>query len=127
MISKRSAYGFGLAALLAVSAPLLAHHGVQAYDMPRTVVLRGTIANFEWTNPHSQVHLDVTDEHGQVVHWNFEAQPPSILTHAGWTRNSLKPGEQVTIYTHPAKNGTPIGILMKVVLANGQELTQDER
>jgi hypothetical protein len=127
VISKRCAYYFGLMALFMVAAPLWAHHGVQAYDMSRTLVLKGTIANFEWTNPHSQVHLDVADEHGQLAHWDFEAQPPSILAHAGWTRNSLKPGDQVTIYMHPAKNGTSIGILMKVVLANGQELTQDER
>jgi hypothetical protein len=116
-----------LAGLLVVSIPLLAHHGGVAYDMSKKIVLKGTIAQFEWTNPHSQVHLDVTDEKGNVVHWNFETQPPSILVHAGWTRNSLKPGDQVTLTASPAKNGSAIGILTKVVLTNGQELTPTEK
>ena len=113
--------------LAAISAPLFAHHGGAAYDTEKSVTLKGTIANFEWTSPHSQIHLDVTDEKGNVVHWNFECQPPSILTHAGWTKNSLKPGDQVTIVARPTRNGAPIGIVSKVILANGQELTPTEK
>jgi hypothetical protein len=113
--------------LLVVSVPLFAHHGGVAYDTAKSITLKGTITNFEWSNPHSQVHLDVTDDKGNVVHWNFESQPPSILIHAGWAKNSLKPGEQVTIIARPAKNGSPIGILSKVVLADGQELTPTEK
>ena len=116
-----------LIGLLAVSLPALAHHGGAAYDMGSRVTLKGVIANFEWTNPHSQVHLDVTDEKGNVVHWDFETQPPSILIHAGWNRNSLKPGDQVTLTAAPTKNGAPVGILMKVVLADGTELTPTEK
>jgi hypothetical protein len=89
--------------------------------------LKGTVTNFEWTNPHSQIHLDVTDDNGKVVRWNFEAQPPNILVHAGWTKDSLKPGDQVTIVGTCAKNGAPIGIIQKVVLANGRELTMAEK
>src|SRR5271163_2925399 len=100
-----------LVGLLAVSLPLFAHHGGVTYDTGKQVTLKGTIAEFEWTNPHSQVHLDVTDEKGNVVHWNFETQPPTILIHAGWTRTSLKPGDQVTLVARPAKNGSPIGLL----------------
>lgn len=106
--------------LLTVSSPAFGHHGTQAYDQSKTITLKGTIANFEWANPHSQIHIDVTDNQGNVVHWNFETQPPNILTHAGWTRNSLKQGDQVTVIGNPAKNGAPIGIITKVVLANGQ-------
>ena len=116
-----------LTALLSFSLPAFGHHGGAAYDTSKQLVLKGTIAEFEWTNPHSQVHLDVTDDKGNVVHWNFETQPPSILIHAGWTRNSLKPGDQVTLTASPAKNGSPIGILTKVVLADGQELTPTEK
>jgi hypothetical protein len=110
-----------------ISAPLLAHHGGAAYDSEKSVTLKGTIVNFEWSSPHSQIHLDVTDEKGNVVHWNFECQPPSILMHAGWTKNSLKPGDQVTIVARPTRNGAPIGIVSKIVLANGQELTPTEK
>jgi hypothetical protein len=116
-----------LAGLLATSIPLFAHHGGVDYDATKHVVLKGTITGFEWTNPHSQVHLDVADDKGNVVHWSFETQPPSILVHAGWTRNSLKPGDQVTLTATPTKNGAPVGLLSKVVLANGQELTPNEK
>jgi hypothetical protein len=116
-----------LAAALAIAAPLFAHHGGVAYDMGRKITLKGTITNFEWTNPHSQVHLDVTDDKGNVAHWNFETQPPTILVHAGWHRDSLKPGDQVTLVATPAKNGSTIGLLSKVVLADGQELTPTEK
>lgn len=95
--------------------------------MDKKVTLKGVIAQFEWTNPHSQVHLDVTDDQGNVTHWNFESQPPSILNHAGWTKNSLKPGDQVTLTFHPVKNGALVGILMSVTLPDGTELTPNEK
>jgi hypothetical protein len=113
--------------LLVISVPLFAHHGGAAYDTGKSITLKGTIVNFEWTSPHSQIHLDVTDDKGNVVHWNFECQPPSILIHAGWTKTSLKPGDQVTVVARPTRNGSPIGIVSKVVLGNGQELTPTEK
>ena len=116
-----------IASLFLMAAPLLAHHGGVAYDTDRSITLKGTITNFEWTNPHSQVHLDVTDDKGKVVHWDFETQPPSILIHAGWHRTSLKPGDQVTLVAVPAKNGSPIGLLRRVILADGAELTPTEK
>ena|ERR1700722_3403301 len=118
---------FVIFGLLAISAPTFAHHGTTAYDPQHKVTMKGTVANFEWTNPHSQIHLDVTDDQGKLVHWNFEAQPPNILIHAGWTRETLKPGDQLTVVVNPAKNGSPIGIIQKIVLANGQELTMTEK
>jgi Family of unknown function (DUF6152) len=124
---KRVTHLFVIFGLLAISAPMFAHHGTTAYDPQRKVTMKGTVANFEWTNPHSQIHLDVTDDQGKVVHWNFEAQPPNILIHAGWTRETLKPGDQLTVVVNPAKNGSPIGIIQKIVLANGQELTMTEK
>jgi hypothetical protein len=127
MKTKALTYFIVIIGLFAASVPAFGHHGTLAYDPQRKVTLKGTITNFEWTNPHSQIHLDVTDDKGNVVHWNFEAQPPNILIHAGWTRDSLKPGDQVTIVGTPAKNGAPIGIIQKVVLANGQELTMAEK
>ena len=113
--------------LMAFSGLAYAHHGGEAYDMGRQITLKGVISQFEWTNPHSQVHLDVTDDRGTVTHWNFETQPPSILTHAGWTRNSLKPGDQVMLVAHPVKNGAPVGIVMSVTLASGEKLTPNEK
>ena len=113
--------------LLVISVPSLAHHGGAAYDSEKIVTLKGTIVNFDWSTPHSQIHLDVTDDKGNVVHWNFECQPPSILINAGWTKNSLKPGDQVTITARPTRNGAPIGIVSKVTLADGRELSPTEK
>lgn len=118
--------------LLAVSGllsvtPVFAHHGTAAYDQQKPITLKGTVAGFEWTNPHCQIHLDATDDKGEVVHWNFEAQPPNILIHAGWTKNTLKPGDQITLIGTTAKNGAAVGIIQKVVLSNGQELTMVEK
>lgn len=115
---------FGLALL---SLPLFAHHGTATYDMGNRVTLKGVITFFDWSNPHTQVHFDVTDDKGKVVNWNLECQPPSILNHAGWTKNSLKPGDKVAITLFPARNGSPVGLLNKVVLADGQELTPNEK
>ncbi len=120
-------YLFVTVGLLADPVSSFAHHGTVAYDPGAKVTLKGTIANFEWRNPHTQIHLDVADDKGNVVHWNFEAQPPNILIHAGWTKDTLKPGDQVTIVASPAKNGAPVGIIQKVVLADGQELTMTEK
>lgn len=124
---KRATYFSLIFCLLALSVRTFGHHGTVAYDPQQKVTLKGTVTNFEWTNPHAQIHLDVTGDNGNVVHWNFEAQPPNILVHAGWTRGSLKPGDQVTIVGTRAKNGAPIGIIQKVVLANGRELTMTEK
>src|SRR5262245_19523775 len=110
--------------LFAVSVHTFAHHGTSAYDQQNRMDFKGKIAAFEWKNPHSQIHLDVADDKGRVVRWKFEAQPPNILTHAGWNRDSLKPGDQVTLVGSAAKNGAPIGIMQRIILANGQELTQ---
>jgi Family of unknown function (DUF6152) len=127
MKAKPAACFLILAGLLAGSVSAFAHHGTVAYDPGAKVTLKGTIANFEWRNPHTQIHLDVAGDKGSVVHWNFEAQPPNILIHAGWTKETLKPGDQVTIIASPAKNGAPVGIIQKVVLASGEELTMTEK
>jgi len=117
----------GLVGLVMVSSPAFAHHGGAAYDAGNKITLKGTVSNFEWTNPHTQVHFDVTDDKGNVQHWNFENQPPSILIHAGWTKNSLKPGDEVTIIATPAKNGSYVGLLSKVIFPDGRELTPTEK
>ena len=127
MKTKLALLPSALLALTSFSTPLVAHHGTAEYNFGHRVTLMGTITCFDWSNPHTQVHIDVKDDKGNVVHWNLENQPPSILTHAGWTRNSLKPGDQVSILISPAKNGSPVGLLSKVTFPNGEELTPTEK
>ena len=109
------------------SSPTIAHHGITNYDMKKTIVLTGTITNFEWSNPHCLAHVDVTDDSGHVSHWTLEMNSTITMSHQGWIRNSLKRGDQVIVETHPARNGAPVGITsgpgfaLKVVV-NGKEV-----
>jgi len=91
--------------------------------MKKTTTLKGTIARFDFMNPHSLVYFDVKDDRGNVVHWVCESLPPGRAIRAGWKHDSLKPGDQVTVTFNPAKNGSPVGFLQKIVLADGKELT----
>ena len=106
--------------MLAVSA--FAHHATASYNMTESSTVKGTVTNFEWTNPHCQIHFDVTSDKGEVQHWNVEAPPPSMLAPRQWTRKSLQAGDVVTVYFHAAKNGSPFGIIQKVVFADGKVL-----
>jgi hypothetical protein len=112
------------AALLGlVSRPVLAHHGTaNVYDNSKAVELKGTITMFEWTNPHNQIHFDVTDATGKVTSWIAATEPPQVMLERGWTRRSLKAGDQVTAYVFVAKNGAPVGNLQRIVLADGKQL-----
>jgi Family of unknown function (DUF6152) len=112
------------AGILLVSAPVYAHHGVaNLYDMSKVVTLKGTITKFVWTNPHNQIFFDVTDEKGTVVQWVVATEPPQVMLERGWTKRSLNPGDQVTVYVFAAKNGAPVGNVQKIVLPDGKELT----
>jgi hypothetical protein len=131
-MKRKLAISFGLVvALLAVSDSMIAHHGNSAYDEKNPITLKGTVTEFVWANPHSQIYLDVTDDKGNVIHWAIESQSPSVLTKNGWTRHSLNPGDHITITLIPAKNGAPVGFSGttqgKVVLPDGRVLTMQER
>ncbi|MEO8260313.1 MAG: DUF6152 family protein [Acidobacteriota bacterium] len=107
-----------------VGRPALAHHGTaNVYDNSKPVVMKGTITKFEWTNPHNQIFFDVTDDAGKVTHWIAATEPPQVMLERGWTRKSMKPGDQVTAYVFVAKNGAPVGNLQKLVFPDGKELT----
>ena len=117
-----------MALALSISTSVSAHHGNSAYDETVRVTIKGVVAEFIWANPHSQVYLDVTDKNGKVVRWGVETNSPAILTRAGWTRRSIKYGDQITIVLCPAKNGAPVAYMgsgdpgTKVIFADGREL-----
>jgi hypothetical protein len=108
--------------LLMFCIPVFAHHGNAEFEMDQSVTLQATITEFNWGNPHSIVYFDAKNDKGEVLHWSCETAQPALLHRAGWTRDSLKPGDHVTIVAHPAKSGQPVGYLIKVVLADGREL-----
>ena len=111
-----------LAIFLFLSASLFAHHGTGiSYDMGKTVALKGVVTEFAWSNPHCQIYFDVKDDSGNVIHWATELGSPGVLRNAGWNRNKIKPGDEVTITVHPSKVGAPVGVLYKVLLPDGKE------
>jgi hypothetical protein len=109
-------------ALFAARLPILAHHGNAEFDLTQSLTLKATITEFVWSNPHSVIYFDVRNDHGNVTRWSCETVQPALLHRNGWTRDSLKPGDEVRLTLHPAKNGQPVGYLQKVILANGDEL-----
>jgi hypothetical protein len=102
-----------LIALLAEGA--LAHHSFAMFDNKAEKTLTGTIKEFQWTNPHIWVQVMVKDEAtGKDVEWSIEGGSPNNLGRRGWSRNTLKNGDQVVVVIHPLKNGEPGGSLVKV-------------
>jgi Family of unknown function (DUF6152) len=113
--------------LLMFSGSVMGHHGVAGYDMTKTITLHGTVAKFDWSNPHVVVFVDAKNESGEMQHWTIEFAAPVHMVRAGWSKNSMKAGDDIIIDTHPSRNGAPIGItstitfILKVVV-NGQAL-----
>ena len=111
------------AVLFGSLAPVFAHHGNAAYDETKEVTLKGTVTEFEWANPHTQIYFDVKDAKGNVVHWGCETLSPGKLVRAGWSKEAVKPGDHITITLVAAKNGAPVGFLHKLVFDDsGKEL-----
>jgi hypothetical protein len=99
-----------------------AHHSAAMFDARKDVVLKGSIKEFQWTNPHAWIQILVTDEGGRVTEWSIECGSPNTMSRGGWKPSTLKPGDQVTIITHPMKDGTAAGSLVSVTLADGRML-----
>ena len=110
---------------LIVSTPLLAHHSFRAmFDSNQPVEVTGTVTEVEWTNPHARFYVDVEDENGETVNWNFELASPNSLFRRGWSRNSLKPGDVVTVTAVRARNDPYVANTATITFADGRQLGQ---
>lgn len=107
-----------------VAAPALAHHSNSAFDPEKVVVLKGTVMEWRWTNPHVWIVLSVEDGNGAKTVWEIEGRPPGILARNGWSKNTFKPGDVITVDFSPARDGSPTGLSTRVTLADGTVLTQ---
>ena len=111
-----------LAGVLAVSSPVIAHHGNAAYDGTVTILKDATVTKLAWANPHTIIEFDAKGENGQLVHWAAELGSPSALGNIGWTKASVVPGDVITVYIHQAKTKNPVGRIDHIVLADGSSL-----
>lgn len=110
-----------LAGVVLLGAPAFAHHGSNSsYDMNKTITVKGTVTEWVWANPHCQLFFDVKDDKGNIVHWAAETNSPGVLARAGWERTSFKVGDQITVSMNPSLANSPVGLITRVVLANGQ-------
>jgi hypothetical protein len=106
--------------LLMVPIPMLAHHGTSEYDNSKELKLTGIVSSFNWTNPHATLEWNVKTENGGVEHWIAELTSPGTLTRDGWHHDSVKAGDEVTVYLHPTKSPTKTGNFQKVESADGR-------
>ena len=112
-----------ISAFFALGSPVLAHHGGSEYDTKNLKTLTGTVTEFNWSNPHCQILVDVKGDDGKTVNWSVETLAPAVLKRAGWSPQTLHAGDQVTLVIAPSKHGTPVGMIRKLQLANGKTLT----
>jgi hypothetical protein len=109
--------------LLASSAPAFAHHSFAAeFDAKKPVTLTGTVVRLEWTNPHAHFYISVKDQGGAATVWEFELASPNGLMRHGWSRNSLKPGDMVTVMGYLAKDGSKLANARSVSLPDGRKI-----
>ena len=105
------------------AAPALAHHSFAMFDFQASKSVTGTVEQFDWTNPHTFIWLQVPEgANGANVRYGFEGMSPNYLGRRGWSKSTLKPGDKVTVTYHPLKDGSKGGTYQKVMLSDGKEL-----
>lgn len=121
---KQSAFGWLACGILLAAMPVMAHHSFSAeYDSAKPVSLKGIVTKVDWMNPHVYFYIDVTDDSGKITNWAFEMGPPNGLQRSGWTRNTMKVGDEVIVNGTLAKDGSKQANARSVTMAStGQKL-----
>jgi len=121
---KFSLVGAACTALLLVASVASAHHSAAGIDRSKTVELVGTVKQFGWTNPHSWMEVDVPDKKGGTTTWKVEMTSPAYLVRAGWKSTTVKQGDEVKVTVRPLRDGSPGGLFVSVLLADGRTFTE---
>lgn len=108
------------AALISMTGLALAHHSFAMYDNENQIKLAGQVANFQWTNPHVYIELDVPQEGGETKRWSIECANPGILNRIGWKFNMIKPGDKLKVVIAPLRTGESAALLKEVTLPDGR-------
>src|SRR6478735_1799653 len=109
-----------LIGFVTATLPLSAHHSNSAFDVEKIIEIKGVVKEWRWSNPHTWILLSgVDDGKGAVTDWTAEGRPPGVLGRAGWTRNSIKVGDTLSIHCSPAKDGSHFCLAARVTLADG--------
>jgi hypothetical protein len=116
-----------MAGTILLAAPLFAHHSTAEYDMANVTSIKGTVTKFEWTNPHAYIYMQVKDDKGNAVEWTGELASLGMLARVNWKRDTVKPGDEITMYGNRAKDGRSVMRLEKIVFASGQEMSAQVR
>ena len=115
---RTSALCLIVTAVMLAAVPAIAHHAFEAeFDRSKPVSITGTVTKIEWMNPHARFYVDVKQEDGTVVNWDFELASPNVLTRRGWSRTTMKEGDVVTVTGWAAKNASHV--------ANSGSVTKD--
>ena len=126
-MTTRTASRLAMLAALCVATSAFAHHSFAMFDQSKQVKLKGTVREFQWTNPHAWIHLDVPNASGGVDSWQVELNSPNNLKRQGWKSTSLTAGEKVTLMLNPLKDGTKGGLFISVTLPDGTVLGDPTR
>ncbi|MEO6040469.1 MAG: DUF6152 family protein [Croceibacterium sp.] len=122
-MKSASVPGLAITAVLALMpCAASAHHSFAMFDQKKVVTLQGTVTDFQWTNPHSFLELEVPAAGAKAVHWSVELNSPNNLKRQGWSRSALKPGDKVTVRLSPLRNGQHGGLFLDVRLPTGKVL-----
>ena len=113
--------------MLAFGSAALAHHSFAMFDQSKQLPLKGTVHDFQWTNPHAFIDLDVPNEQGGMDLWKVELNSPNNLKRQGWRSNIMQPGDKVTVVINPLRDGTKGGLFVSATLADGKVLGDPTR
>ena len=115
------------AAMVLLAGPALAHHSYAMFDLSQKKTIAGTVKDFQWTNPHTWLWVEVPIASGDPETWGVEGMSPNFLARRGWSKTTLKPGDKITVVLHPVKSGEHGGSFMSVTLPDGKVMDMTGR